>query len=294
MKRLIINADDFGLTEGVNHGVLKAHQGGIVTSTTLLANGAAFESAVALALAAPGLGVGVHLNLSQGRPVADASRVASLLNRDGCFSGGPPGLLSSVLFGKLNRAELEREWRAQIEKVRGAGIAITHLDGHKHVHMLPGVFPIVVRLAREYGIPAVRLAIERPASLGRLLRRNGGAATRLIRQRVRAHALAALAIGCRKQLRQARIHSTAYFYGITQTGFLDRAELEAILRNLPEDTSELMCHPGYADGVLRQAGTRLVEQRERELDALTRPETRNLVAALGIRLIHYGQLAAAL
>ncbi len=292
MKRLIVNADDFGLTESVNQGILEAHQRGILTSATLLANGATFDSAVALALASPRLGVGVHLNLTDGRPVSDPAGVASLVNGQGSFFGTPWGLLTRILTGKLRLAEVERELRAQIEKVRGAGIAVTHLDAHKHVHMLPPVFPIVLRLAREYGIGA-RLGIERLVGLGRLLRRNAGAAGQVLKQYLGARALAVLAVNFREQLRQAGINSPMHFYGIVQTGFLDAAELEAILWNLPEGTSELMCHPGYLDGALREAHTRLLEQRERELDALTRPEIRKLVAALGIQLIDYRDLVAA-
>jgi len=291
MKRLIVNADDFGLTESVNRGILDAHRRGILTSTTLLANGAAFESAVSLALATPRLGVGVHLNLTQGRPISDPREVASLVNERGCFCGEPAGLLTRILTGKLHLADVEREWRAQIDKVRGAGIAVTHLDGHKHVHMLPPLFPIVLRLAREYGISGVRLAVERPVGLARLLRRNGGAAGQLMKQYLLGRALAATAMWFREPLQQARLNSPMYFYGIMQTGFLDGAELEAILWNLPEGTSELMCHPGYADGGLEQTGTRLLAEREREVEALTRVETRKLVAALGIQLIDYRDLA---
>ncbi len=293
MKQLIVNADDFGLTEGVSRGIVEAHRRGIVTSTTLLANGAVFESAVALALASPGLGVGVHLNLSEGRPVSEPSRVASLLNGQGCFSGGPAKLMARILSGKLRRAEVEHEWGAQIEKVRAGGIGITHLDGHKHVHMLPGLFPIALRLARQHGIPAVRLAVERPTGFSALLRRNGGAAPRLAKQYLQARALAAAALDYREQLQQAEIKSPECFYGITQTGFLDAAELETILWNLPEGSSELMCHPGYLDAALGETPTRLLGQRERELDALTRPEARKPLATLGIQLINYRDLAAA-
>jgi len=287
MKRLVVNADDFGLAESINRGILEAHRRGILTSATLLANGAAFESAAELARGAPVLGVGVHLNLTDGRPVSQPSTVPSLLDASGQFFSGPAQLAGRVLAGRARLAEVEREWGAQIEKVGNSGVAITHLDGHKHVHMLPALFPVAVRLARQYGVRGVRLAIERPPRLGGLLRRHAGAAGSILMQRLRARALALLALGSREQLERAEMAFPMYFYGITQTGFLDGAELEAILWNLPDGTSELMCHPGYADGVLRQTGTRLVEERERELEALTRPESRKLVAALSIQLISY-------
>lgn len=292
MKQLIVNADDFGLTESVNRGVLEAHRQGILTSATLMTNGAAFESAVALARAAPRLGVGVHLNLSEGRPVSEPGSVPSLVDERGAFYGSPARLLPRILLGELRLEEVERECRAQIERACRAGIEVTHLDSHKHVHMLPPIFPVVLRLAREYGI-GVRLGIERPIGFGRLLGRNGGAAGQLLKQYAAARALAALAIHFHEQLEQAAVQAPAHFYGIVQTGFLDRAELEAILWNLPEGSSELMCHPGYVDGALGQTPTRLVGQREKELEALTDPEIRNLVAFLSIQLIDYRHLAAA-
>jgi predicted glycoside hydrolase/deacetylase ChbG (UPF0249 family) len=219
--------------------------------------------------------------------------VSSLVSERCYFLARPAELLTRILARKLRLAEIESEWRAQIQEVRGAGIEVTHLDGHKHVHMLPPLFPIVLRLAREYSIPGVRLAVERPVSLARLLRRNGGAAGQLMKQYLWGRALATMAIGFRETLKRAGLNSPMYFYGMTQTGFLDGAELEAILWNLPEGASELMCHPGYVDGALEQTRTRLLAERERELDALTREETRKLVAALGIQLIDYRDLAAA-
>ena len=160
MKNLIVNADDLGWTEGVNRGIAEAHRHGIVTSASLLANGAAFASGVEVARSTPGLGVGVHLNLSDGAPVAARELVTSLVNDAGEFAGGPENLLLRIASRGLTLHEVEQEWEAQIEKVRDAGIQPTHLDGHKHVHMLPGLFEIAVRLAKRYRIGAIRVAHE--------------------------------------------------------------------------------------------------------------------------------------
>src|SRR5262249_5691109 len=122
---------------GVNRGIAEAHRKGIVTSASLLANGAAFALAVELVRTTPGLGVGVHLNLSDGTPSADRETVTSLLNDAGTFEGGPESLLLRRARGSLRLHEVELEWDAQIEKVKAAGIEPTHVDGHKHVHMLP-------------------------------------------------------------------------------------------------------------------------------------------------------------
>src|SRR5260370_9911135 len=146
----MVNADDLGWTEGVSRGILEAYHHGIVTSTSLLANGAAFAGGVEAALSAPGLGVGVHLNLSDGPPIADREIVTSLLNNDGDFKGGPESLLLRRARGGLVLAEVETEWDAHIQKVRDAGIAPTHLAGHKPVTMLPGLFQIGRRLAKRH------------------------------------------------------------------------------------------------------------------------------------------------
>src|SRR5262249_12255739 len=160
MKALIVNADDLGWTAGVNRGIAEAHRNGIVTSTSLLANGPAFADGVRTAGELPGLGVGGPLNLSDGGPIAPAEQVKSLLNQDGRCAGGPESLLLRLTTRSLQVKEVEKEWNAQIQKVRAAGIHPTHLDGHKHVQMLPGLFTIVLRLAKRHGIEAVRVSHE--------------------------------------------------------------------------------------------------------------------------------------
>src|SRR5579864_2106660 len=160
MKNLIVNADDFGWTEGVNRGVAEAHRNGIVTSASLLANGGEFEAAVKLAKGIPRLGLGVHLNLSNGTPVAGREAVPGLVNQAGEFTDGPESLLLKIAMRGLAAGEVEKEWEAQIRKVCDAGVAVTHLDGHKHVHMLPGLFEIALRLARRHGIGAIRVSHE--------------------------------------------------------------------------------------------------------------------------------------
>lgn len=290
MKRLIVNADDFGMTEGVNRAILEAHQRGIVTSTSLLANGAAFANAVEIARSHPSLGVGVHLNLTEGRPASEPVRVPRLLTPQGTFLRGAPRLASRLLADRAILAEIEIEFRAQIEKVMSAGIAPTHLDGHQHVHMWPSVFAVAARLARHYGIAGLRCSRERRAPGQGLLGRNTPDRSKILRQLGTGAALGLLALGARRTLRRAGVAAPEFFYGVSSTGFLDAAALEAILRDVPEGTSELMCHPGYADADLKAAPTRLQAQREIELDALTRPAICNLARELGIELITYRAL----
>jgi hopanoid biosynthesis associated protein HpnK len=292
MRNLIVNADDLGWTQGVNRGIAEAHRNGIVTSTSLLANGRAFGEGVQTALQLPRLGVGVHLNLSDGKPVAPADRVKSLLDENGDFSGGPEALLFRLTSKSLATKEVEAEWNAQIQKVRAAGIRPTHLDGHKHVQMLPGLFAIVLRLAKKHGIQAVRVSHE-ASNLRAALTGGGEPAGVMLKQGVQARGLKLLARDARKMADRAGIATTEYFCGIAQTGVLTKKGVQQMLASLPEGTTELMCHPGYADAELEKSATRLQKSRQTELEILTDNEIRKSIAALGIRLISYGEISAA-
>jgi len=291
VRNLIVNADDLGWTEGVNHGIAEAFRNGIVTSTSLLANGAAFAGGVEIARGAPGLGVGVHLNLSDGAPLAERETVTSLLNDNGEFAGGAESLLLRRARRELLLDEVEREWDAQIQKVRDAGMEPTHLDGHRHVHMLPGLFEIALRLAKRHGIGAIRVSLEDSnlrAALASGSRRN---ASVVMKQGVQARGLKLLARDAREQAARAGLATTDYFCGIAQTGELTREGLGRLLTILPEGTTELMCHPGYVDAALKKTATRLQESRQAELEILTDEGIRKLVASQGIRLIDYAFVA---
>jgi chitin disaccharide deacetylase len=290
-RNLIVNADDLGWTAGVNRGIAEAHRNGIVTSASLLANGEAFAEGVALARDAGGLGLGVHLNLNDGPPVAPRESVPSLVNDAGEFEGGPDGLLLKIATRGLSVREVEVEWSAQISKVRDAGIEPTHLDGHKHVHMLPGLFEIALRLAKRHGIEAIRVSHE-ASSLRAALSTGERRAAVVLKQGVQARGLKLLARDAREQAERAGMSTADYFCGIAQTGELTKEGVARLLRSLPEGTTELMCHPGYADDALRKTATRLQASRQKEVEILTDTEIRNLVASQGIRLIDYAFLAS--
>jgi predicted glycoside hydrolase/deacetylase ChbG (UPF0249 family) len=275
----------------VNRGIAEAHRNGIVTSASLLANGGAFAEAVELARDTGGLGVGVHLNLNNGPPVAPRESVPSLVNEAGEFEGGPDSLLLKIATRGLSMREVEIEWGAQISKARDAGIEPTHLDGHKHVHMLPGLFEIALRLAKRYGIGAIRVSHE-ASSLRAALSTGERRAAVVLKQGVQARGLKLLARDARKQAERAGVSTADYFCGIAQTGELTKEGVARLLRSLPEGTTELMCHPGYADDALRKTSTRLQSSRQKEVEILTDKEIRNLVASQGIRLIDYAFLAS--
>jgi hopanoid biosynthesis associated protein HpnK len=291
-RNLIVNADDLGWSAGVNRGIAEAHRNGIVTSASLLANGEAFAEGAELARGTRGFGVGVHLNLSDGAPVAAREAVPSLLNNAGELEGGPDGLLLKIATRGVSMHEVETEWEAQIARVRAAGVEPTHLDGHKHVHMLPGLFEIALRLAKRHGIGAIRVSHE-ASSLRAALTTGELRASVVLKQGVQARGLKLLARDAREQVARAGISTADYFCGIAQTGELTKEGVTRLLRNLPEGTTELMCHPGYADDALRKTATRLQGSREKEVQILTDKEIRNLVASQGIRLIDYGFVGSA-
>src|SRR5271166_1848642 len=291
LKNLIVNADDLGWTEGVNRGIAEAHRRGLVTSTSLLANGRAFEAGVAVSRENPDLGVGVHLNLSNGAPTAAAVEVSGLLNKAGELEGGPENLLLRLAGRNLPLEEVEREWDAQIAKIRSAGISPTHLDGHKHVHMLPGLFEVALRLAKKHGIGAIRISHENLRLRAVLSKGKNQNTSVVMKQGVQARGLKLLARDARKLARRAGIATTDYFCGIAQTGALMLEGVRRMLEILPEGSTELMCHPGYVDEDLRQTHTRLQECRQTELDILTDDGIRKVVATQGIRLINFREIA---
>ncbi|MDQ2712677.1 MAG: ChbG/HpnK family deacetylase [Acidobacteriota bacterium] len=252
MKRLIINADDFGFTRDVNAGIVRAHTSGVLTSATLMANGEAFEDAVRLARETPTLDIGCHLVLVQGR---------SLLTGD-VLPKGPRQLLWTLAQGGL---DIYGELRLQIEKICAAGVRPTHLDTHKHTHLLPRIFRTVVRLAYEFAIPYVRLPLDSTVRLA----------------------------GCpptfvegfyRKVARQRGVLLTDHFRGFRLTGSLTEETFAAALADLPGGLTEFMCHPGLLGPDLAKAETRLKESRVLELKALTSPRIRKLIVESGVRL----------
>ena len=290
MKRLIVNADDFGLSEGINHAVMLGHRQGIISSATLMANGAGFATAVEMASMAGNLGVGVHLNLTEGAPVSAPSGIPSLVNARGLFAHTVEQLGWHSLIGTISLLEIERELRAQIEKILAAGVAVTHLDSHKHVHLTPAICRIVLRLATDYGIMGLRCPCERSPDVIRLMRRHARAAPRLLKQYGVSRVLWLFAQRASRACQRAGLRHPTCFYGLTATGFLDTEVLQRIICHLPAGTSELMCHPGYVDDHLLRTPTRLLAQREQELQALMRPEIRQLLTRERIALISYRDL----
>jgi hopanoid biosynthesis associated protein HpnK len=287
MKRLLVNADDFGFTRGVNAGIVRAHKTGIVTSTTIMANGEAFENAVELARANPGLGVGCHLAVVGGRPVAKASEVRSLLDVDGALPATLTQLMIKLARGSVATDEIAREFRAQLERVASAGIQPTHLDTHKHSHTHPQVMKALARVAAEFGIKCVRNPFEGVFAPVRLSSLSKWA---YLKQYALSAAIQPGAIEFKRLAREHGLKTPDRFYGVGLTGMLDSAAIRSMMESLGEGTAELMCHPGVYDDDLDRAPTRLKRERERELEAICDPSLRRLAEEQGIELINYGEL----
>jgi chitin disaccharide deacetylase len=272
-KQLVVNADDFGFTRDVNQGIIEAHQQGILTATTLMANGDAFEDAVRLARENPDLDVGVHLVLIGG---------GALAARRSELPRTVPRLLAAIA---SRRIHIYDELAAQVRRILDTGLALTHIDTHKHTHLAPAVLDAVARVAEEFGIPWVRRPFDLPITAARggapwLKRAISGS---LGLQRARFH----------RVLARHHCRTTDHFAGFQITGRFRTAELVALIRALPEGSTELMCHPGRATGELQRARTRLKESREQELAALIAPETRRALAESGVELVNYRTLERA-
>jgi len=260
--RLITNADDFGLTAGVNRAVTELHRAGLLTSATLMARAAATEEAIELALATSSLSVGCHVVLVDGEPALQAAELPTLTDgRTGRFHATLGGFVRRLLAGRIRPAEIEAEAAAQIALLQGRGLRLTHIDTHKHTHMFPAVLRPVLRAARAAGIRAVRNPFEPAWSV----RATPGAPWL---RRMQINLLRRLEPAFRRIVAEEGFATTDGSIGVLATGTLDAATLASLLRNLPPGAWELVTHPGYNDADLGRVRTRLTASRDTERGAL--------------------------
>ncbi|HXW62274.1 MAG TPA: ChbG/HpnK family deacetylase [Candidatus Acidoferrales bacterium] len=287
MKQVILNADDFGLTRGVNEGIIRGHREGILTSATLMANGPAFDDAIERAKANPKLAIGCHLVLSGGVAVAPREKIPSLAGTDGSLPESLAAFVVRVTSGSLRTEDIETELRAQIEKIRAAGVEPSHVDTHKHTHTHPRVMNVVARVARASGISRIRNPVEDLRDSWRSTRPDG-----LARILDLAAAFAVHSVGSqfRTVSRRYGLLSPDHFLGLAATGRLNPAALARLLAAVPEGRTEIMLHPGLWDPELEKVGSRLQHQRQIELEALLSPEVGRVVQEHNIRLITYRDL----
>jgi chitin disaccharide deacetylase len=286
MKELILNADDFGYTRGINRAIFRAHREGVLTSATLMANGAAFEDAAEIARQCTGLGVGCHFVLVGGDCVADARDIPSLAKADGRLPDSLPAFVAAVSSGRIKAEHIAVELRAQISKIRRAGIEPTHIDSHKHTHAHPRVFRAVAETAQELGIQKVRNPCERLRDSWTTMRDSKVFSKQILA--VAAARLSSRQFG--RTLEAYGLTAPDYFLGLALTGDVGPRALQAMVRNLPEGTSEIMLHPGICDEELRATGSRLTKARETELEALMDPDVRWLLEEENVRRITFREL----
>lgn len=279
MKRIIVNADDLGLAEGINEAVIRAHREGILTSASLMANGPAFGHAVRLAKDNPALGIGVHLNVVRGAPLLPAARLSAVTGPEGKF-GGAARLVAQLALGRIDPAALADELAAQIDRVVSSGIAPTHLDTEKHVHALPPVFRAAVEAGKRFGITRVRNVHQRFSARYAL---NAKAAVFSLCE----------AMGMERARRREDVISPDAVFGVFDGGRMTRDLLLGIFASAGEGTSEILCHPGpdgIPPGTVRDMGAYRLVSRASELAALTDPGVREAAGRMNVSFVSYREL----
>ena len=283
MSKLIVNADDFGLHPEVNAGIIAGHEQGIITSTSLLASGQAFEEAVALAEQHPHLGIGVHVCLVGGlAPVSPVDSVRSLLTEEGVFPSSYIELMKWMYTGKINYQELYTEIRAQFEKIKHTPLTITHVDGHQHMHVLSQVLPMVVSLMKEYNWQRMRIPEEA------IFFTNG--VTNPVRWAGKV-GLSRVAHKARKFAQTMHVTTPDHFWGMINGGQLNEEALLGILERVAsqEGVHEIMTHPGASNAILGDLYP-WGYHWEQELAAMQSPRVKAFLEAHDISLINFGDL----
>lgn len=281
MRQLIVNADDFGLHELINRGIVEGHAAGCITSTTIMAGGSAFEHAVELSKQHPKLGVGVHLTLVGASPVARAD-IHTLLTREGMLFSTYSEFIRRYIFGQISKAHIDYELRCQMQKVVGRGIQITHIDSHQHLHALPGMAQVIGGIARDFNVRKIRIPAEP------LWFRGPGPLTFN-----RFFARAALT-GCSylagHLFKRQGLFAPQHFFGMLAGGAMSQSAMQHIIRSLPDGVSEIMVHPGKNTQALEQIFPWGYHWQE-EMDALNSKEVMAAIRERNIQLITYRELA---
>jgi hopanoid biosynthesis associated protein HpnK len=300
VRQLIVNADDFGLTAGVNRAIVETHVGGVVSSATLMANGPAFADAVAVARSAPNLSVGCHVVLVDGTPVSPPDAVDTLLAirsaEPGKFYSSLSAFAARAMLGGFDRDQLVAEVTAQIRKIQATGLLVTHLDTHKHAHLFPEILAALLRAARICGVRAIRNPfVPIKAMPARRFKRKRDLWKRYGQVRL-LHTFAGPSL---QRIKRAGLLTPDGVVGVIETGSVETSDkslnksadygslLRQTLASLPDGTWELVCHPGYNDADLRAARTRLLDSRDEERRLLTSAELRQFLEEQKIRVISY-------
>lgn len=282
MKYLIVNADDFGLHESINAGIIKGYQEGLITSTSLMCSAEAFDDAVKLAKENSGLGIGIHLTLVGGvKPLLASDKIPSLVDASGVFPENYTVFIKKFFSGKVAKNEIKAELSAQIEKALETGLNITHVDSHQHLHVLPGITSIVIELCKKYGIKRIRMPAES-------IFYSGGYNTSLGRKIGRA-GLTFCTYLAELQAQKAGFVYPNNFFGMLAGGNLNEKLVEKMIYAMPTGVTEVMTHPGVNDELLRQKFT-WGYHWTCELAAFLSAKNKKEIKASGIVLINFGGL----
>ncbi|PYY17569.1 MAG: hypothetical protein DMG60_11215 [Acidobacteria bacterium] len=291
MRRLIINADDFGMTAGVNRAIVEAHHAGLITSASVMANEPATNDAISIASRTPSLRTGCHIVLVDGRPLSKPEAVLTLVgSRNGSgasFRRGISQLAIASFAGQVRAADVRSEAAAQISSLQAGGLALSHVDCHMHSHILPPVLRAVLQAAYDHGVKAVRNPFE-PAWSVAATHKNSS--LRSWSRSTQVTVLRSLQPQFCSAVKQHGMKTSDGTIGIAATGLLDRELLTRLVEAMPEGTWELVSHPGYKDRALIEASTELKQSRVVELELLTSSETVDLLHKRDIQLINYSDL----
>ena len=285
-KWLIVSGDDFGLSSEVNAGILTAHREGILTNVSFMVNGPAREEAVSMAKETPTLGVGLHLTLVLGRSTLPFRELPGLVDAAGHFSSDPVKAGMRYFFDKRLHASLLRECRAQIEVFLATGLSLSHIDGHLNIHLHPTILTLLLQLAIEYPIRALRLTHE---NLWTSLTLDPTDAIRKVRE---GAIFSLLSLYARRKLKAAGIIFSDYLFGLHQSGNVNEAYLLGLIPHLRNGVTELYCHPSLAQGSGSWLSA-LSYSLSGEVAALTSPRVKEALQQAGVSLISYRDLTEA-
>jgi chitin disaccharide deacetylase len=288
-RTLIANADDLGYTRGINRAIAQCHRTGIITSATLMAGGTAFDDALTQTRDLTGLGIGVHLVLTELRPVARPGDLPGLVDQRGFLPSSPAVLLKGVLQGTISASTLQWELDHQVAKILDHGIIPTHLDSHKHVHVFPQILAAVIAVARRYGIRWIRNPFDGTTVSQLWAAFPEHQLALLAKQALKARLVRLFRLSFHRRLQHANLRCADHFFGTALTGIWTASALRRILAQLPPGISELMSHPGEYDQELSRQSTRLLESREQESNLLTSPAVEQLLQRHHVALQHYGE-----
>lgn len=289
-RKLIVNADDLGLTRGINLAVSECADAGLLRSATLMANGPAFEDAVRMFRGREGFGTGIHFVLTGLEPVAPAGKLGGLTGPQGLLPAGLLGLLRKLQVDKSVRDAVRTELFAQAEKIFDSGITPTHFDTHKHVHIIPAVLDVLLEIAARFSVKWIREPYE-PNGSWRFFRDvERGARGRFLKQLAVARASLPARTVFRARVRRAGIQTPAGVYGICFTGFMNENILGRLCGMLEPGVSELMTHPGIVDAELMRLKGRLLDSREKEKELLVSARVKRFFEEHRILMRHFGEV----